>query len=170
MNNFKRFIGLTGFVATLAAGIALFAAIDGASARDHGRESSGRVSSPGRTESHTAVTAKPPATGIKPAATGTKPVPNTKHAAVARPSHDDDHHRHHRHHRHRSSLWLDAWIDQQIYCDCKYRACRKSGRCVVICPSFSRCPILGPVVTAPVVIAPGDAGPFDGFEFDFDGD
>src|SRR3954452_7452426 len=120
MNNFKRFIRLTGFAATLATGIALSAAIDGASARDHGRDSSGPAAIPSRTESHTAVTAKPAATGVKPATTGIKP-PNIKHAAVTKSDHDDDHREHHHHHRHRS-LWFDAWIDQQTYCNCRYQA------------------------------------------------
>lgn len=153
MNNFKRLIRLTGFVATLAAGIALSAAaIDGAGARDHGRENSGWASSPGRTEGHTAVTAKPAATGTKPAA---KPIPTTKHAESTKPGHDDDHdHDHNRHHRHRSN-WLSAWTDQQIfYCDCKYQFCRKSSPCTAACSTSSVCPIRRSVVFTPVAIAP----------------
>ncbi len=163
MSNFKRFVRLTGLIATLAAGVALLAAIDGAGAKDRARSGTGL--SPNRTESRGAIAVKPAVTGVtaKPAATGGDPVRNAKHAIVTKPGHgDDDHdHRHERHHRHKHRFSrFDYWFDQRAYCDCKYQPCRKS----------SRCRVHRPVVTAPVVITPGDAGPFVDFEPDFGGD
>lgn len=109
MNTVKRYVRLTGFIATLAAGLVLSAAIEGAGAKGQAREGSGANSSSIRTD----IRSIPE----KPVQTGTKPVGSTIPIIV---KHDDkkDYGRKH-HHDYKNDH------SRRIGCECLYPPCPK---------------------------------------------
>ena len=112
MNTIKRCVRLAGFITTLAAGIVLSAAIDGAGAKDQARTGSGAASNSTRTESRSIL--------AKPAETGAKPVGNTI-PIIAKPDHGDKHDHGHKHrHGHKNDH------GHQVACECLYPPCPKS--------------------------------------------
>ena len=111
MNTIKRYVRLTGFIATLAAGLVLSAAIDGAGAKDQAREGSGANSSSIRKESRS-LPEKPVETGPKPV--GNSPPIIAKRDHGDRHDHGDKHDHAHKHDR-----------GHRIGCECLYPPCPK---------------------------------------------
>ena len=111
MNTIKRHVRLIGFTATLAAGLVLSAAIDGAGAKNQAREGSGANSSSIRTE----IRSIPE----KPVETGAIPVGNSP-PIIAKPDHGDKPKYGRKHHH-------DYKNDQghQVVYECLYPPCPK---------------------------------------------
>ena len=153
MNTIKRYVRLTGFIATLAASLALSAAIDGASAKDQPRAGSGAVSSSTRTENPSILGEKPVETGTPP------PFVNTIHPIIVGRDHDGDHgHEEHghdehdhdghghgdKHHSRKHDHDHDNDHDHHAACECLYPPCP------IKCDSHRGEPTKpGPVATAP---------------------
>ena len=111
MNTVKRYVRLTGFIATLAAGLVLSAAIDGAGAKDQARAGSGANSSSIRKESRS-LPEKPVETGAKPV--GNSPPIIAEHDHGDKPKYGRKHHH-------------DGKNDQghQVVYECLYPPCPK---------------------------------------------
>jgi len=107
---FKRYVRPTGFIATLAAGLVLSVAIDGAGAKDQAREGSGAVSSSARAE-------RPSILAEKPVETGSKPFRNTIHPIIVKPDDRDKHHGRKHDHDHENDH------GHQAVCECLYPPC-----------------------------------------------
>jgi hypothetical protein len=134
MNKIKRYVRLTGIIATLAASLVLSAAIDGASAKDQARAGSGAISSSAPTERPSVLPEKPVESGTPP------PFVNTIHPIIVGRDHDGDHGhdehghnehdhdehdhdgKHHRMHHHDH----DNDHDRQAACECFYPPCPTS--------------------------------------------
>jgi hypothetical protein len=136
MNTIKRYVRLTGFIATLAAGLVLSAAIDGAGAKDQAREGSGANSSSIRKESRS-LPEKPVETGAKPV--GNSPPIIAKRDHGDRHDHGDKHDHAHKHDR-----------GHRIGCECLYPPCPK-----IKCDKL---PVASAPGSKPIPIDPGTGG------------